>query len=336
MHTALLWFILTTGIVLGPVSPAAALPMLTPHENTEGTIWFEADGVKDGNSNHNHLFNRSVTHSSDAGFKYDTLAVWDNRTYRFGYNKTLKRAEEPAVPYAHGFIQENMRPRYRFKDGDNAKVRFVADADLKDMVDDAVELWVAAARARSAGKTTPDGTALITGIGLDRAVNDQDFEFTIGFFHGLQDAHSTIGLWMLDPLDAFAGGPSADDLKKPVLGFDDSVNWLFDLNLKPAGTQVDFFTVLLHEIGHVFGLDHPRALTGDPITGPEGVLMRAGLAIENAMDGKTFRTVDVSSARGVAGLYTQPVSEPGMLTIFLAALIAVVIAGKQRRLACAL
>lgn len=38
------------------------------------------------------------------------------------------------------------------------------------------------------------------------------------------------------------------------VAFDDSVNWHFDLLTDPASNQFDFFSVALHEIGHLLGL----------------------------------------------------------------------------------
>ena len=316
--------VLVANLVLA-VSTAHAIPSLAPHPHNNGTIFFEDDGTRNGSTNHNHLFNRSSRHSAAAGFRYDALAVWDNRSYRSDFNQLLKTPREPAV-YAHGFIQDGQEPRYKFADGAGTNISF--DDDKKGLIKNGIQLWIDAAKAQSQGKTTPDATKLVTGIGLkdaaDNAEGDVSFEFRIGFFDNLQETHNTVGMWLTDPLQHWGtmGGPTAADLAKPVLAFDDDVKWLFDQDKTPTGMQVDFFTIALHELGHVFGLDHPTALTGEPLQGPAGVLMRGGIGIDNAMEGKKFRMVDPSSARGAASLYTQPVPLPLAAHLLGAALIA--------------
>ena len=306
------------------VSTAHAIPSLAPHPHNNGTVFFEDDGTRNGSTNHNHLFNRSSRHSAAAGFRYDALAVWDNRNYRSDFNQLLKTPREPAV-YAHGFIENGQAPRYKFADGAGTNMTF--NDNKKGLIEIGIQLWINATKAQSQGKTTPDGTKLVTGIGLmdaaDNAEGDVSFEFRIGFFDNLQETHNTIGMWLTDPLQHWGtmGGPTAAELAKPILAFDDDTNWLFDQSKAPMGAQVDFFTIALNELGHVFGLDHPTALTGEPLQGPAGVLMRGGIGIDNAMDGATFRMVDPSSARGVASLYTQPVPLPPAALLLGATLI---------------
>jgi len=303
--------------------PAAALPSLTPHPNDAGKIWFEEDGVKDGNDDHNHLFPHSVQGSAGAGHVHDAFSVWDNRTYRYGVSGATI-AGGILADFWHGFIAPGMEPRYKFIDGVGASKTF--DATSKGLIAAAVAEWRAKAKAASAGKTTPDGTPLVTELNFVETAG-MSFEFRIGFFDNLIEANGALAEWLVS--DAQVVGLDADFAADelgtvPVLAFDDDIAWLFDTTMTPAGAQRDFATIALHEFGHVLGLLHAPG-------NPAGNLMRASIVLE-AMNGATLRTVDTSSANGAAELYTQPVPEPAMIAIFGFGLILLGL-GRRPRLA---
>jgi hypothetical protein len=67
--------------------------------------------------------------------------------------------------------------------------------------------------------------------------------------------------------------------------------------------EMDFFTMALHETGHILGLQHTP---GDPMN----AIMRENIAAQ-ASFGKKFPMIDENSAYGAALLYTIPVPEPG-------------------------
>ncbi len=304
-------------------SPAAAHPPLTPHDHDPGKIWFGTENI-----NHNHLWDRDPRSANDrnAGFVYDADWVWDNRTYRAKRDALLVETSELPV-FAHGFIDLGMEPRYKFIDGPGASITF--DNAKKALIDEAVRIWVQAAVEQSAGRTTPDGTPLVTGIGLVET-NGAEFEFRIGFFDNLREQHDVGALWMVVPNQRWGGGgsPTRQELEMtPILAFDDDVKWLFDTTKTPGADEFDFLSIAIHELGHVFGLAH--APGGQPGIGPEGIVMRAGLAFEDATNGKTFRMVDDFSARAAAALYTQPVPIPAPATLALLGLAIPLWFGKR-------
>lgn len=312
--TNLLLVVLTAGVFwIGLLTQSAyALPTLFPHPHGDGKVYWEEDGTKNGDDDHNHLFPHSVQGSAGAGHVHDAFAVWDNRTYRYNVGApTFTGGLQD--PFWHGFIETDKEPRYIFEDGIGASKTF--DDTSKGLIGSAVEEWVTKAKAQSAGKKTPDGTLpLVTGIGLIEAPGIF-FEIRIGFFEGPDDG--TLAEWLIsdkqitDPTTGwFDSGLVIGDLDtSPILAFDDDINWLFteDATITPSGTQYDFLTIATHELGHVFGLHHAP---GDPA----GNIMRENIYLE-ARYGNKRRTVDESSARGAAELYTQPVPEPSTLVL---------------------
>jgi hypothetical protein len=287
-----------------------AFPSLTPHRNVPGTIFWEEDGVEDGSTNHNHLFPHDIRKSTIENHVHDAFACWDNRTFRY-------KVGSPTIgggfqnPFFHCFIEPGKEPRYKFIDGTDASIMF-NDAS-KGIIADGVSKWVKAAQEQSKGKTTEDGSSLVTGIGLVPTTG-KDFEIRIGFFDNLFESRSGSAEWLVaDEQTVGITGLTAVDLDtSPILAFDDDINWLFSLDptVVPdnTGTQRDFSTISLHELGHVFGLLHAP---GDPA----GNLMRASIRLEAGAGTdpnriKTMRNVDINSANGAAELYTQPVPAP--------------------------
>lgn len=295
---------LVMGIALSPTFsslPALAHPTLAPHPHGDGKVFFEEDGKEDGDHDHNHLARHSVQGSVAEDHVHDAFAVWDNRIYRYDVgNATVEGGVR--ADFWHGFIQRGMEPRYRFIDGLGASRTF--DATSKGIIAAAIAEWRDAARAQSALRITEDGRGLVTGLNLVQAEGPQ-FEIRIGFFDGLREhtPDKAAGLWLVSDAQIWTGsGLTVADLDtSPILAFDDDINWLFDTTRAPDANQLDFFTMALHELGHVFGLVHP-------LNDMPGNLMRTNIALE-ANDGHTLRRVDRSSANGAAELYTQPIPE---------------------------
>ena len=84
---------------------------------------------------------------------------------------------------------------------------------------------------------------------------------------------------------------------------------------------MDFFTIALHETGHILGLQHAQ---GDPT----GNIMREKIELEASWN-KTLQTIDADSAFGAAMLYTIAVPEPATVALLLLAVSS--IGGCRRR-----
>lgn len=78
--------------------------------------------------------------------------------------------------------------------------------------------------------------------------------------------------------------------------------------------QMDFWTIALHETGHILGLLHAD---GDPT----GNIMRANVEWQAAWNTSLLQSIDADSAFGAAMLYTIPVPEPSTVLIWAAAVV---------------
>jgi hypothetical protein len=87
--------------------------------------------------------------------------------------------------------------------------------------------------------------------------------------------------------------------------------------------QMDFFTIALHETGHILGLLHAP---DDPV----GNIMREHIEYQASWN-KVLQDIDHDSAYGAALLYTIPVPEPGSLALVLAGLLVNTLVGKRRQ-----
>jgi len=154
--------LILTASFFGTSTIVYAIPSKTAHTNTEKTIWWELDGVKDGSSSHNHRSARSFRGWGDEDDPYSAFAVWDDEQYRI--------SKAPVFDLGHGFIEESRGsvaiPDYYFKGDwttDDAK-------KAKSKIGQAFKMW---------GDVMSDRLDLVTGIAFEETTTEADAEIII-------------------------------------------------------------------------------------------------------------------------------------------------------------
>src|SRR5688572_9950760 len=166
--------------------PAVAIPnqALNPHSDAAGDISYIQDNTKPPDqTNHFHLPLRTgeqlTLTDTDVDFSlrsnkgWEAHSVWDNTMYRWmdtpaaGDSKNALRDK-----FAHGYIDPASFPRYSFDQVPEA---------AKPLIAETFTLWNTAAKAQSAGKTTPGGKPLKTNIKFEPAGDGQASQLTFAF-----------------------------------------------------------------------------------------------------------------------------------------------------------
>lgn len=269
---------LVTAIVVIDVSVFGFPSPITPHDHAAADIKWEKDAIKDGNSAHNH---RSARDFGGVPFPtnqpYSTGACWDNRTYHV----------DPIQKFDNGhcFIAESdstKTPKYYFEGSWNS--------NAKARVKDAFDAWGAISSGSS------------------------QREIGIRFIETTNSGDANIGLIWENQGGQHGGGIWESNTKK--LRLDSSLTWFY--NKSPAGIPSGywhFYSVALHEVGHVVGLaDMTNDLDDlmDPTVGEP----------TNVPGYRHFDVIDPDSIEGVRDLYSQPVQSTCALTDPLTSLIS--------------
>jgi len=276
---------LAVAVSLASALGVKAIPSVTPHQDNEATIRWEEDSLKDGSSSHNHRSARSFGGESYdqpqylSREPYTAFGVWDDRTFRID--------KVSLFGFGHGFMDERAGPdrvaRYFFSDAEGVWPQWA-----KERTREAFDAW---------GGVDTDTAGLITGIAFQETTNPADAQ--IPLFWGDPPPYACGGLTYFE---WYISTGVASDIS---ITFDGGFNWYHQRN--PAAIADDewhFYSVALHEIGHVVGLDH-QSDTGD--------LMRASVGEPRTYDcdgdGRTahyFAGLDADSIEGVRDLYSIP------------------------------
>lgn len=91
--------------------------------------------------------------------------------------------------------------------------------------------------------------------------------------------------------------------------------------------EMDFYTIALHELGHVIGLLHDPSSAA----GAADSIMRTQIAFDVAFGPPLLQTIDIDSAKGAAALYSISTPEPGTALLLSTGLIILILIGLARR-----
>jgi hypothetical protein len=323
-------------------STAHALPSLNPHNHV--LVGFVDPAAGGAGVNHHHwdpafpLYpgngvvsdetNNSPAASVGDPFvnvSFDAYSAWDQRgnqaLYRNGDTLFAPVPANAVLNFGHGFIRQSVP--YRFEGGAGG-VPAAAIADFNA----AIGNWVGSATAACAINAFCNTPNRVFGMNFaPGAAEDVNFNGTLDVG---EDANLNGALDGFTVTWSAAALPTVRARWRPgrqELEFDSTENWFFGgAGAIPVG-MTDFYTIAMHEIGHMIGLNHID-------TGVAGRLMRSDIdvvATPAAAGTMGLRAPDVGSLFGTMALYVQPIPEPG--TGLLAGMAAVMLGccGARRR-----
>jgi hypothetical protein len=325
-------------VLLALSSTALAMPSLNPHPHIL-VGWHDADKPNTPDHNHHHVPPLSIfplypgngvardetanspldsVGDADVNVAFDAYSAWDQNG-----NQALYRNGDAVQDFGHGFIRQS--------------VPYLFEPDSRLGANDGVP---AAARTDIAAAWTTWGTqtaATFNSLGLPALGLVLGMDFKPGaaedtsFDRLLQPAEDLNGNGAMDGFtvtweeNGIAGVLARWLPGSQQLQINGTINWFFGgAGNIPAG-QTDFETIMLHEEGHILGLNHINTGTADDI-------MRADIVNQAQAAGTVgVRTPDIGSLFGAVTLYTQPTPEPGTVLMFATGLLGLLGYGWRRK-----
>jgi hypothetical protein len=317
-------------LCLSIAGTAQALPSLNPHPHT-GVGW-EDPAAGGANRNHHHwdpLFplypgngvandetnNSPLASVGDAAvnISFDAYSVWDAAG-----NQALYRNGDAVTEFGHGFISSVVP--YRFEGGVNGlPANAIADFNAS------ITTWETDVLAGYNSVTNAPWGPGVNYLGFNfgaGAAEDLNFNGVLNVGEDANGNGALDGFTVTWNENGIPGSLAEWYPSQQRLDIDGLENWFFGgAGNIPAG-QIDFVTIMMHEIGHIIGLNHIN-------TGTAGRLMRADIVVEASAAGTAgLRNPDVGSIFGALALYSQPVPEPA--TAMLAVLAFGALFGSRR------
>lgn len=285
---------------------------------------------------------------------YSAFATWNDRSY---HPRSAILGQASHRQFAHG--HQDVAARYHVHPAVVGGQITQAEADAWNAatdgaivrVDEAFRAWVAAGTGSGDRNWPRDDNDHVAGTGVPwhssvnwTRVDSGDHEVHVilgeaGIGGAIGCPASAVGCW-----DFFDDIPTINDPRGLNIIIDDDADtirlpggriaegWYYGLNADPRGPdgrlgtpddvdpfKIDFLSVILHEVGHLVGLEHFGTFAQGAIMQGEGFSHRAGAR-------GVLRTIDASATHGVLDLYAIPVRahdqsgngapEPSTLALF--------------------
>jgi hypothetical protein len=191
---------------------------------------------------------------------YDAYSVWDDRDYRFNAANDPGAGIGPLFLQGHGYIDETDAasiPHYLFTNKTQAGENSPMPDEAIHRVDEAFAKWDAI--------PSDEADHLIMGLAFERGGNDIKIYWES--IPNITLIATPPSLWSSErPHDRGIFAPPTPAGDAMVLGewvpedkhlkFNKDVNWYYDVDPKNIqANQYHFFTIALHEIGHIVGLE---------------------------------------------------------------------------------
>lgn len=328
---------------------ATALPTLTPHDHAGGSVTWQSvpnPAFIHNRDMHQHWRNHDLNGVVD---RFNTYSVWDNNQYRYSAAADVEqlRANGDNSDYGHGYMEQ--AARFSIRPG--VGVRTVPNGAVNDF-GTAMNQWHAnvnqsgllnSNNVPTTSKINFANLGIVPNLNINPAVlppgSDLEIRFDSRYLVGTSVNPMEVEFPFeseLDELGRHGGGGGGRfggfdgtlaywTPSTRILTFNSRVNWYFsagnanDFNPMFGAGQYDFYTVALHEIGHILGLDHidvgAGMLQADQIsTMFDGLPKRGGFVDVNGIIYSGIkRGIDGGSIDGARGLYTIP--SPGAVSL---------------------
>ena len=238
---------------------------------------------------HQHRSAHQVMNWGTIEGRYDGYAVWSNENFNF------PEPHDTTSHGSHGFIEENPAPAPDFFFAGDWT--FGNGAKAKSLISQAFGVWSA---------IESDKPNLITGILFSEITIDFLAEIRVYWATAAEFPGLATTIAFFDPYHPHGTG---NDTYYDIV-FKRDNDWYFDgdnAGFLASGKADDFYTVALHETGHIIGLDHQSDL--------DDILETMAGSRNSVLAGGAFRMLSVDDLNGERDLYSVPIPEPATLVL---------------------
>ena len=329
---------------------ALALPSLTAHPNGAGDITWPNPLPVGFNANTDMHQHWNTDPLPGVAGKFKTYAAWDDNNWRYNTvaDQSQLKANGDAADYGHGYMANPAQYAFRSNAGlGDAAFPAAAAADFVT----GVSTWMNTVNQN--GMLNTNGKPTSTSINFAITGVDMNPDIIVRFSNNFPTGANYPGNGgvpgtgyfpspgEIEPNGTWPGNPQGAGTSDGVLAywtpslkvltFNANIPWYYstgnpivDNNPANGANQWDFLSVVLHEFGHVIGLDHPDNPVLNTTMYPS-FPQRAGLGGQLGI----LRDLDGNTVDGARDLYTIPIPAPEtMMILGLGGLLA---ARRRRR-----